>query len=72
MNKIPEKMAYCDKYHSRAGSMTDKIRRLNVGDYTIFPIEKRTSVDKLAKQIGYRITTRQMGSDDTFRCYRID
>ncbi len=70
-DKIPPPMAGCDKFHFRKGTMTEKIRQLEVGEYVIFPIEKRTYVHRLAEYIDFKIVTRQMGSPDTFRCYRV-
>jgi len=71
-DKIPPKMAECDKFHFRKGTMTEKMRPLKVGEYVLFPIQKKTYVHRLAQYIGIKIATRQMGEDDTFRCYRTE
>ena len=68
---IPPKMAGCDNYHFRKGTMTEKIRPLQVGEYVLFPIEKKSYVYSLAQNLNIKVTTREMGEKDTFRCYRV-
>jgi len=53
-------------------STKGKIRALAAGEYVTLPLQKRSSVGWIAAQLGYKLATRQMGSPDTFRCYRVE
>ena len=47
-----------------------KLKQLAVGEYITLPLSKRSQVGWHARALGYKLVTRQMGSEDSFRCYR--
>jgi len=52
--------------------LTFALRKLDVGEYKEFPLERRNAIHSAANHAGIKIATRQMGQEDTFRCYRTD
>ena len=58
------------KGHNRyKGGLTDRIRRLNIGDYAEFSHKRANGCYNCAQQIGMKIITRRFG--DTTRVYRV-
>ena len=70
MDEIPRCFEGHDRF--RKYGITHKMRDLEVGEYVIFPLNKRTSIHQAGNRLGFKIVTRQMGSPDTVRCYRVE
>ena len=62
--KIPPK-----GYSRYIGGLTDRIRKLNIGDYAEFSHKRANGCYNCAQQIGMKIVTRRFG--DVTRVYRV-
>ena len=58
--------------HKNKNVLCNKLRELEVGEFAVFPLKKAGSLHSSAKHAGIKIVTRQMGSYESVRCYRIE
>lgn len=72
MTEIPPPFAHCQELLHRKESLAEALRKLEVGQYKKFSLERRKSIFSAANYAGIKIATRQMGSSTTFRCYRTE
>lgn len=70
--EIPQKYEGHGDFDYGPDNLTNRMRRLQVGDYIELPLKQRGWVHFRAKKLEIKIATRQMGSEDTFRMYRVE
>jgi len=69
-NQIPPMFSGTKVHTKSTTTLRYKIQQLAVGEYLTLPLNKRSQVGWHARALGYKLATRQMGSQDSFRCYR--
>lgn len=69
--KLPKIPPQYSGFRTNAG-ITDKLRRLDVGDKIILPVSAQTTVHGVAYMLGIKVATRKLGSKTTVTVWRVE